>query len=39
MIHMTDDNEEAKYLLNVERIHSCHNISKKKKIFQEIYIL
>lgn len=31
MIHMTDDNEEAKYLSSVERIHSCHNISKKKK--------
>lgn len=38
MIHMTDDNEEAKYLSSVERIHVTI-FQKKKKIFQEIYIL
>lgn len=36
---MTDDNEEAKYLSSVERIHSCHNISKKKKIFQNLHFV
>lgn len=39
MIHMTDDNEEAKYLSNVERIHSCHNISKKKNIPRNLHFV
>lgn len=35
MIH----NEEAKYLSSVERIHSCHNISKKKNIPRNLHFV
>lgn len=32
-------NEEAKYLSSVERIHSCHNISKKKNIPRNLHFV